>query len=649
MLQGRIRNKILMKYFAAIIALLFSFPVSGQIPVNIDTFKIKEVIISRKKTSSGMLGFNLKDLDSAVLENYNHYNLAEMISSNSLIFVKSYGMGGTATTSIRGAGASQTQITWNEININNPMPGQSDLSLIPACFIDDVQIYYGGASMGLNSGGIGGIINLETSTNWKNETSVNINPGLGSFGRFSGSLKAKTGNTQFQSVTKAYFESAENNFRYLNSEISNEPVWETRKNSQLHQQGYLQELYFKKHTSVTSARIWYQSASRNLPVPMVVQQINSGEKQFDESLRSMLNYNTVRGMYKYSVTGALIINRLNYYNPLASIDSRNLSEKFTVKSVIETPLQLKSVLKITFNEELSFINSNNYEQNTSRNIINLTALLEKGRGERIGTTLLMREIINNKSFLFPDFTAGLAFRISEGKEYFLKGNLSRNSKVPDMNDIYWNPGGNSKLKNEYAYSGELSCQMTEEISSSLKTYLDVSLFRNTIRDMIQWHPGEFSYWTADNLQRVNSMGTESTVGLTYTLSKLIIDLKTRYSFTSAKSAVQTSSGEDVNKKQLMYIPENQSNSILQVWYGKFIFSWIMDFTGKRFISADNSKYLPGFVINSFKAGFTHDFKRNSVDLHLDVDNLFNTSYQVIAWHPMPGRSFKFGITLYLVK
>ena len=134
-----------------------------------------------------------------------------------------------STTSIRGSGASHTQITWNEININNPMPGQSDLSLIPSCFIDNVQIYYGGSSMAINSGGIGGIINLETNPEWKKETSVILNPWLGSFGRYTGSLQIKSGNTHFQTVTKLYLESSENNFRYLNSEMSTEPVLGNKK------------------------------------------------------------------------------------------------------------------------------------------------------------------------------------------------------------------------------------------------------------------------------------------------------------------------------------------------------------------------------------------------------------------------------------
>ncbi len=336
MIQLSIRGRnILFKNLVAYTALLFSFSLYGQHSMMDDTVVIKEVVISRKLNSSAMTGYKNYELTPALLNNYRQDNLAEVISENSMIFVKSYGMGGTATTSIRGSGANHTQITWNEININNPMPGQSDLSLIPSCFIDNVQIYYGGSSMAINSGGIGGIINLETNPEWKKETSVILNPSVGSFGRYSGSFQIKSGNTNFQTVTKLYLESAENNFRYLNTQISAEPVWETRKNSQLHQQGYLQELYFKKAKSITSARIWYQSASRNLPSPIVVQQVNSGEKQFDESLRTMLNYETYKDNFKYSVIGALMLNRLNYSNRLASINSKNLSERMIFKTTAE--------------------------------------------------------------------------------------------------------------------------------------------------------------------------------------------------------------------------------------------------------------------------------------------------------------------------
>ena len=102
-------------------------------------------------------------------------------------------------------GASQTVIDWNGININSPMLGQSDLSLIPVGLIDDIQIYYGGASMLLNNGGIGGAINLETKPVWKKETVISLNAGIGSFGEYSGLVKVRTGNTQISVSHKSLF------------------------------------------------------------------------------------------------------------------------------------------------------------------------------------------------------------------------------------------------------------------------------------------------------------------------------------------------------------------------------------------------------------------------------------------------------------
>ena len=48
---------------------------------------------------------------------------------------------------------------------------------------------------------------------------------------------------------------------------------------------------------------------------------------------------------------------------------------------------------------------------------------------------------------------------------------------------------------------------------------DLSVFRNNIKDMIQWHPGEYSYWTADNIKSVNTSGLESSFSLNYSLNK----------------------------------------------------------------------------------------------------------------------------------
>ena len=56
-------------------------------------------------------------------------SLDELLEHNSPVYLKNYGQGQLATLSIRGNGASQTQLFWNGFKMNSPTLGQSDLRL----------------------------------------------------------------------------------------------------------------------------------------------------------------------------------------------------------------------------------------------------------------------------------------------------------------------------------------------------------------------------------------------------------------------------------------------------------------------------------------------------------------------------------------
>jgi vitamin B12 transporter len=614
-----------------------------------DTVKINEVVISSRKISTNIAGYKKIIIDSSILNNYSHATLGEMLSANSGIFIKSYGMGGTSTPSFRGTGANHTLVTWNGLNLNHPMLGQSDLSLIPAGLADDIQIYFGGASMMINSGGIGGIINLESKPTWQKKTIITINPGIGSFGRYTGLFRVKSGNMRFQTVTKVFLQSSENDFRYLNNESSANPVWETRTSSQFSQKGFMQEVYYRRGKNILSARIWYQSALRNLPSSMLTQQVNSVEKQSDESFRAMLNYEIPAGKTDFFLTGAFLSTRLNYSNSLASIDSRNLTETVILKTGMERRIGGYTKIKILLDEELTVIKSNNYDHNPARNYATLTASVENNTNDRLGAKILVREIFDNNSLLIPDFSAGLQFRIFDAREYFLKANISRNSKTPTLNDLFWVPGGNPDLKNEYAFMYELTYEMTRKISLPLNFRFDLSIFRNNIRDMIQWHPGEYSWWRADNIQNVNSMGLETTVILDYQANNFKSGLNFGYSFTKATTDGSQGNSEFSKGRQLMYIPENQANASMRLSYKGLYSFWVANLTGRRYITVDNSRYLPGYFLNNIVTGIKLKLKENSLDINIGIDNLFGVNYQTIAHYPLPGRSYFVKILVQLVK
>lgn len=578
-------------------------------------------------------------IDSVVLYNYSTASVSDLLSENSHIFIKCYGPGGIASPMLRGTGAGHTRILWNGISIGNPMLGQSDLSLVPAGLMDDVSILYGGGSLRITSGGLGGAISLETKPDWSGDHLTSVSQKAGSFGTYTGLVKLKTGNTQFQSVTKAFLHSSKNNFRYLNEWIGADPIWETRKNNSILQKGFLQEIYYRRPGSFVSAKLWYQSASRTLPAPVITQQTPNDEKQYDESIRALFNLDLPGGIRQYKISTAVILDRLNYTNRTASIDSRNLSGTLFVTAEMETLAGRNTRLTITANEEMGMVRSNNYDEVKVRNFLSLTASAENRTGERAGAELLIRGILFNDRFLFPDLFAGLSYRMIKDAENFLKASFSRNSRLPSMNDMYWIPGGNQSLQNEYAYSYELTWEMKNKISSLLDISSDVTIFRSHIKNMIKWLPGEFSYWTPENIGHVNTSGVESALNITLSGKTCKASFSAGYTLTRAFDRDADNVPYIQERNQLPYIPANQSYGRLRFDRKSLYSALITNFTGRRYITTDNTQYLPEYIYSDMILGGKIVWGRATFDLSLGIENIFNIRYQVMAYYPMPGRAF----------
>lgn len=611
-----------------------------------DTIRISEVVIRSKQIPSDLPGFKKIRIDSVLQNNYNHFSLSELLSESSPLFIKSYGYGGSAISSFRGSGASHTLVTWNGIGINNPMLGQSDFSLFSAGMIDNVQIYYGGASLFDGSGGFGGTVNLENKPVWTENSQLYLSPGIGSFGRYSGSVKFRSGNNTFQTVTKVYLNSSENNFPYLNDVASSEPVREEQKNNQIFHKEFLEEFFYKRDSDVLTALLWYQSTSRNLPGSMLVSKTENNEKQYDESFRSLLGYDFNKDKMRISVKGSWMVTKLDYTNSIASINSHNLANTFVLKGTLETSVKKSAKINVIISDELNVIESNNYATNISHNNALVSVFARVKNGNRFGSTFLLREILDGRSLLLPDFSAGFEYRLFNGEESYLKSSVTRNSRIPSLNDRYWTPGGNADLKNEYAYEYEIGYNFRKTLPTAFSVNAEITCFHNCIRDMIQWQPGEFSYWTAQNIGRVNASGLESVFSLKYKYDKLDFKFNSGYSFTKS---VSVSTEEPNDRKQLMYVPKNQANGSFQVTYGKLYISWITCFTGKRYITVDNNGYLPGYTVNNLLSGIKIDRRKIDAGLNFKVENIFNKTYQTIAYYPQPGRYFFISISFQLTK
>ena len=631
--------------FFTLVAFAANGNINGQNGFWSDTIAINEVIVSGKKPESVLHGFKILKIDSSELTDFSHKSLDELLQRQSVISIKNYGAGGISTPSFRGTGAGHTQVVWNNININNVMLGQSDLSLIPVGIIDEADILFGGASLQTGSGGIGGMIVLNNKPDWKKKTSATISSSAGSFGNYSGIIKLRTGGESFQSVTRVYADYAENNFTYINRVRLAEPVKETMQNSQAYRKGLLQELYFKNNNNLFSGKFWIHSSDRNLPANMLESSRHS-ENQVDKSLRAVLGYEGKNNSAEYHVTGAYSRMELNYTNNLAAINSYNQSDAFTLRAGITN--RIGSLIKtgLSIEEEYVIVNSVNYSDGKARrNNFSMTGLAEFNAGGRFSASTLLKGTIVETKMYAPDFSAGLKYKLSKSDNHLLKANFSRVSKFPSMNDLFWVPGGNLQLQNETANMIELSYKTEHELKNHFASSFEITYYNNSIKNLIQWLPGQYSYWSAENLKKANCSGIETVGNLKYSYENISASVAVSYSYNRSTTKESGLNNDASIGKQLIYVPKNQAGALFKFGFKNYSFSWTSDFVGKRYTVADNTRSLPHYVLNSLSSGYLLLGKSAAYNFNFQINNLFNTSYESIAYYAQPGRAYTFKLII----
>ena len=142
--------------------------------------QIDEVTVWGKRPMKE-IGVQKTKFDSLALKENIALSMADILTFNSSVFVKSYGRATLSTVAFRGTSPSHTQVTWNGMRINNPMLGMTDFSTIPSYFIDQASLLHGTSSVNETGGGLGGLVKLGTTPQVGEGFHAQYVQGIGSF------------------------------------------------------------------------------------------------------------------------------------------------------------------------------------------------------------------------------------------------------------------------------------------------------------------------------------------------------------------------------------------------------------------------------------------------------------------------------------
>jgi vitamin B12 transporter len=582
-------------------------------------------------------------VDPHIMQQYEHGSLGDILSSYSPAMVRSYGPSGSlASFSLHGTGTNHTQVNWNGFTINSPTTGQADLSLIPAGFVQQIDVISGASGALFGSGTFGGTVNMVNKPDWNNRIGIAYTIDGGSFGTLYNRVTARIGNHRLQYHVSFIHQEAENDFRYTDTYKYSNPVLQRQHNS-YGSTGLIQNIFLDlPKGNKLEAGCWYQQ--KDLELPALMGNYNaSNAVQKDSTFKLFLTYRKIFDKSSLVLKSAYLTDDLRYTDKINreddgfSIDSRIGARQLLNELEYRYYWSEKVIIGAgTSYNSLTGI-SNNYIDQVHEYELGVSSFLKLNLGKWVGNLGLRKEFHEGTD---PGLLYSLGWRFKASENLVIRTNLSNKFRKPSFNEKYWKPGGNPDLRPEKGWGADAGVegQLLSGINTSTLQY-SVEFFFQSIDNWIQWVMQDSL--TPVEYKTVHAMGIEPTLSYQYKRDNLTFSSSVIYNL---NRSVITGTYDDnplYEGKQLMYIPLHSAKiNIYMNWKG--LSAGInMNATGKRETvdSNDETLLLPGYFVADAMTRYEMKYKTGSFSIGFRVENLLNAQYEIIRAYPMPGRAY----------
>ena len=650
------------------------------------------------------IGTTQTKMDSMTLKENIALSIADVLTFNSPIFVKSYGRATLSTVSFRGTSASHTQVTWNDMKINNPMLGMTDFSTIPSYFIDDASLLHGTSSVNETGGGLGGAVKLSTKPANADGFGLQYIQGVGSFYSFDEFLRLTYGDKNWQTSTRVVLSTSPNNFKYRNHD-KKENVYdenmniiaqyypiERNKSGSYRDLHLLQEAYYNNNRGDRLGfNAWYVYSNRELPMLTTDygEATDFENRQREHTFRGIFTYDHLAEGWKLGAKAGYIYTWMAYDykrdlgNGIMAHMTRSRSRINTIYGQLNAEYYIGSQWLFTANlsahqhivrsEDKNIILQSGDEGIVGYHVGRLElsgALSAKWQPtDRIGISTVVREEMFGTQFspVIPAlFFEGL---LSRPGNLTFKLSGSRNYRYPTLNDLYFLPGGNPDLRNEqgWTYDAGLSfaigrkkikhpnilplskgeCPKGKGICEYYTFTASATWFDSYIDDWIIWLPTTKGFFSPRNLKKVHAYGIELQTDLQLQFTNdWHLSLNGTFTWSPSINIGEPMTPADQSVgKQLPYVPEISANIVGRLSWRTWAFSYKWCHYSERYTMSSNDISLTGRLPKYYMSNVTLEKQIHCSwakwSLKGTINNLFNEEYLSVLGRPMPRINFQF--------
>jgi iron complex outermembrane receptor protein len=598
---------------------------------------LNEVNITDYRFNKSTDNFSQTKTDSSTQSAFITSTMPQLLLQQNACLVKSYGQGNIASLGIRGSTAEQTAVLWNGMNINNPMLGQSDISLLPVGFFNSMSIQKGALSGYWGSGAMAGVLNLQSGAQQTKGLTMQASTSYSSMQNSTQWLSVNYTGSKLSSSTKLLVDISQNKYQYYkNTDTS--LIKQTQQHAQAKQYALMQDFAYKllKANQQLGLHFWLQDADRNSPYTASGLPQNANQK--DRIFRSMLDWKVSKQRVVFNTKLAFFDETLIYNDTTTATYSNSNFKTFAFDADMQYQMGKGFALSGGTSNMLSLANTPNY---TTQKHLLKDALFENiswnsNNNFFIANVYARQELFNNITFV-P--TGGFTTTLNIFKWLAWKTNAGTVYRYPTFNELYWSPGGNPNLKPEQGHSEETSLQVKQQIKK-LSIAFTGTIFSRDIHNNIMWLPGSGGNWSPINILQVWSRGVETNTEVTYKSNrfKTLLNVLTNYIMSTSLPAF----GQYL---QMPYTPMYSGSAILFVEYRNWMIRGAYTYTGYRYLSTDNYSYLSPYTLLDLRIARTFTCNNFMLNVFAEINNALNENYQSITQYGMPLRNYKGGLII----
>lgn len=561
--------------------------------------------------------------------------------------------GSSSSARFAGYSSDHSLFFWNGVPLNSLSLGTCDLSLMPVLSGDQAVVYRNAAVSELPAGGPGMNVNLQSGNRQHADGAVLVRSSMNSIRNSTFSLEQfhcvlndKSDRTCRLSVrSRLVLHDMKNEFLYRDVYMAEQPVMAQQHNN-ARSMALMNDVFFKSKFGDLSFHHWLGKRSASLP--SVMGRYTTGRaEQMDEINRALLCWNLKKNKLDVNISGASFRERLLYRDlPMANdqwlIHSDVNSSSYMLTSSARyrvfrsLSLGLHAVIADQTVHNTSYANGNakiNWWQtgaSVSYQPKQWKVLLDFKQDSRIRSNGPSASLALAYSKVFNKFTVRPQLT------------FSRKFRSPDMNELYWVPGGNRNLLPESSFTANIGSEFILQLQPLTAISIAPSLQFSNVTNWIQWIPSNMGYWLPVNLKQVESRVFELPLTFTTTFGKYKVFSESRWLQTKSEQF----DFETMTRKKMIYTPEHTCASALGFGIEQWDVACRYRYTSERFTDELNSgaRALPAYSVAGVLLKYSNATRRMNYSLCLDIDNLFDVRYESVRAYAIPGRVFTLQLT-----